>query len=430
MASNNPRTDEKETSGKETDEMDIDRDGSGQTESDDSSVPAADDRTAESADRAEEAERAGASSEEDESDPYEIRRYEPADRDGFLELYDLVFGDVDEAWFQWKYEDNPYVDHVPIILATHEGEIVGTKPSFVLELRVEDRTFRGYQPADVMVHPDHRRRGLYSRTTERMKEHYRERDPELFFNFPNPATLSGSLKHGWEIVEEVPTYYRIQQPDSMLETDESERLSSLTSAATPVLKRYLRARESRERGVEGVSVERFEEVPAGTFAELYRQAVPGTLHANRTETFYDWRFDNPKLSYDAYVARRDGTPIAGIITGTTSEGGSQITNLTDVVPLATTRDRRDGLQTLLARIIEDRRDDSLLAFSGDGIPDSMLSNFGFHSDLSAPLSRVSQPTTQVTYPISSEGGHDWTIAGRAIADAANWTITFAEQDTR
>ncbi len=425
MASNNPRTDEKET-----DEMDTGRDGSEQTESDGSSAPAADDHTAESADRREEAERDGASSEKDESDPYEIRRYEPADRDGFLELYDLVFGDVDEAWFQWKYEDNPYVDHVPIVLATHEGEIVGTKPSFVLELRVEDRTFRGYQPADVMVHPDHRRRGLYSRTTEQMKEHYRDRDPELFFNFPNPATLSGSLKHGWEIVEEVPTYYRIQQPDSIIDTDESERLSTLTSAATPLLKGYLRARERRERGVEGVSVERFDDVPADLFAELYRQAVPGTIHANRTETFYDWRFDNPNLSYEAYVAKLDGAPIAGIIIGTTTEDGSRITNLTDVVPLATTKNRRDGLRALLDRIIEDRRDDSLLAVSGDGIPESLLSDFGFHSDLSAPLSHVSQPTTQVTYPISSEDGHEWTIAGRAVADATNWTITFAEQDTR
>lgn len=369
-------------------------------------------------------------SEDGDDDPYEIRLYEPSDRAGFLELYDLVFGDVDGEWFRWKYEDNPYVDHVPIVLATHEGSIVGTKPCFVLELRVESETFRGYQPADVMVHPDHRRRGLYSRTTERMKEHYRTRDPELFFNFPNPATLSGSLKHGWEIVERVPTYYRIQRPESMLEMTESERVATLTSVATPVIERYLDAQTPRESGVRGVSVERYDEVPAEVFAEIYRRAIPGTIHANRNETFYEWRFENPTRSYEAYVARKRGEAIAGIVTGTAIEGGSRITNLTDVVPLATTADRRDGIRALLSRIIEERRDDAILAVSGDGIPESILSEFGFHSDLAVPLSHVSQPTTQVTYPISSEGGHEWTVGGRAIADAANWTITFAEQDTR
>ncbi|AHG02342.1 hypothetical protein HALLA_20785 (plasmid) [Halostagnicola larsenii XH-48] len=441
MASNDPQTDEKhetdrsgaERSADEPSAPSDERDGTGERPRAEQSERSAESGNSDrSAGEQRESDGTGLerSSGGDEDDPYEIRLYEPADRDGFLELYELVFGEVDEEWFRWKYEDNPYVDHVPIVLATHEGAIVGTKPSFVLELRVEDRTFRGYQPADVMVHPDHRRRGLYSRTTERMKEHYRDRDPELFFNFPNPATLSGSLKHGWEIVEKVPTYYRIQRPESMLETDHSERLSTLTSAATPLVQRYLRAREPRYRGVRGVSVERFDEVPASVFAQLYRDGVPGTIHANRTETFYEWRFGNPNLSYEAYVARRNGVAIAGIVTGTTNEDGSRITNLTDVVPLATTPHRRDGLRALLSRIIEDRREDSLLAVSGDGIPESLLSRFGFHSDLAVPLSHVSLPTTQVTYPISSDGGHDWTVGGRAIADPTNWTITFAEQDTR
>lgn len=140
---------------------------------------------------------------DDEDDPYVIRPYEPDDRDDFLELYDQVLGDRNDEWFRWKYEDNPYSDHVPMIVATDEGRIVGTKPAFALELRIGEETYQGLQPADVMVHEDHRRRGLYSRTTERLKERYRDREAALFFNFPNEATLSGSLKHGWQIVEEV-----------------------------------------------------------------------------------------------------------------------------------------------------------------------------------------------------------------------------------
>ncbi|WP_255171677.1 GNAT family N-acetyltransferase [Natrononativus amylolyticus] len=361
-------------------------------------------------------------------DPYEIRLYEPADREGFLELYDLVLGDRDDDWFRWKYEENPYADHVPIVLATHDDEVVGTKPCFALELRVGDRTVRGFQPADVMVHPDHRRRGLYSRTTERMKEYYRDRDPSLFFNFPNQATLSGSLKHGWQIVEEVPTFYRIQNPDGLVDTDDG-RLAALSNVAQPLVSGYLRAREATVRPRSDITVARFDDVPATVLADLYRRAVPSTLHAHRDRTFYGWRFENPRWQYRTYVATRYGEPIAAVVTGTTTQDGSVVTSLADVVPLEATPDRDDGLRSILARVLEDNRGADILAASGRTIPPALLGRFGFHSDQSLPLSRLTIPTTQVTYPIANEDGHGWTIAGRAVTDPANWTVTFAEQDT-
>ncbi|MFC6718277.1 GNAT family N-acetyltransferase [Natrialbaceae archaeon GCM10025810] len=368
-------------------------------------------------------------------DPYEIRPYEPDDRDDFLELYHLVFGDDDSKtrressrWFRWKYEDNPYLDHVPMIVAVHDGRVVGTKPCFALELRAGSRTLVGLQPADVMVHEDHRRRGLYSRTTERLKEHYRDRNPSLFFNFPNPATLSGSLKHGWQIVEQVPTYYRIQHPDSMIDATEG-KIATLSSASSPLFEGYLRVRDALRPTVPGVTVERTKSIPADVFVDLYRRAIPGTLHANRDETFYEWRFENPDWDYDAYVARRGDEPIAGAITGTAVREGSLVTCLTDAVPLASAPNRRDGLEAIVDRVIEDRADADLIAASGDALPTDLLERFGFHSDQSVPLSAVSQPTTQVTYPIADDGGHEWTVAGRAVADPTNWTVTYAEQDT-
>ncbi|RQG91256.1 GNAT family N-acetyltransferase [Natrarchaeobius halalkaliphilus] len=360
-------------------------------------------------------------------DGYVIRPYEPGDRDDFLDLYDMVLGERNEEWFRWKYEENPYVDHVPMIVATHGGDLVGTKPCFALELRIDSRTYLGFQPADVMVHPDHRRRGLYSRTTERLKEHYRDREPALFFNFPNEATLSGSLKHGWRIVEEVPTFYRVQRPDALI--DREDRLSRLSSAAHPVASAYLRACELLVDRPANVVVHRFDGLPTEQLLELYDRGVPGTIHANRTEPFYEWRFENPHWSYDAYVATRDGEPIAGVVVGTTLDDGSTITCLTDVVPLATTPGRRDGLQAILDRVVADHREADLLATSGRAIPAPLLRRFGFLSDASLPLSRITLPTTQVTYPIATEGGHEWTVGARAVTDPANWTITFAEQDT-
>ena len=368
---------------------------------------------------------------ETEDDPYVIRPYEPDDREDFLELYDQVLGDRDDEWFRWKYENNPYVDRVPMIVAVHEdeGRVVGTKPCFALEIRAGSRTYRGLQPADVMVHEDHRRRGLYSRTTERLKERYRDREAALFFNFPNEATLSGSLKHGWRIVEEVPTYYRVQRPDALVDADDDERLEALARLARPVARGYYRARERLVGTPSDVTVRRFADVPVEQFVDLYERAIPGTIHANRDETFYEWRFENPNWSYDAYLATRRGEPIAGVVTGTRTEGGTKETCLTDVVPLAAAPDRRDGLTAILERVLDDRRDVAMLAASGRAIPSDLLARFGFRSDQSLPFSELTQPTTQVTYPLADDGGHEWTVAGRAITDPSNWTVTFAEQDT-
>ena len=373
------------------------------------------------------ADEAGSSDRRPDDDPYEIRPYEPDDREDFLELYDLVLGERDDEWFRWKYEENPYTDHVPMIVAAVDGAVVGTKPCFALELRAGSRTLRGYQPADVMVHPDHRRRGLYSRTTERLKAHYRERDPSLFFNFPNPATLSGSLKHGWQVVEEVPTFYRVQRPDSLVDDG---RRSRLASVGRPLARAYLRARDATVRSPAGVTVERAEGVPVEPFVELYERAVPSTFHANRDETFYGWRFQNPRWTYDAYVARQRGEPVAGIVVGTRDDEGAKQVCLTDVVPLESAPGREAGLTAILARVLEAHAEAAVVASSGRVIPPALLRRFGFHADDSFPLSALTVPTTQVAYPIADGGGHEWTVADRAIIDPTNWTVTFAEQDTR
>ena len=359
------------------------------------------------------------------SDPYEIRPYEPGDREDFLELYDLVLGERDDGWFRWKYEENPYTDHVPMTVAVADDRVVGTKPCFALELRVGERTVRGYQPADVMVHPDHRRNGLYSRTTELLKTHYRDRDPSLFFNFPNPATLSGSLKHGWQVVEEVPTFYRVQRPDALVDDG---RLSRFAGMARPLARAYLRARDLTISS-EALTVDWYDDVPVEPFVELYERAVPSTLHAHRDETFYHWRFRNPQWKYEAYVARRHGDAIAGVVVGTRDRDGTGQVCLTDVVPLESAPDREAGLVAILKQVLADQRDADLVAASGRAIPPSLLRRFGFHADDSLPLSALTVPTTQVAYPIADDGGHEWTVAGRAITDPTNWTVTFAEQDT-
>ncbi|WP_254861875.1 GNAT family N-acetyltransferase [Halovivax gelatinilyticus] len=149
-------------------------------------------------------------------DAYRIRHFRERDTDPLLSLHASVFDrEWGRAWFRWKFVDNPYVDHVPILVATRDGEIVGCRAFFALELRIDGETRLAFQPCDTMVHPDHRRRGLFSRMNERALEYYAERSPALCFNFPNQYSKPGNLKHGWREIGTVPMYYRLQDPAAL-----------------------------------------------------------------------------------------------------------------------------------------------------------------------------------------------------------------------
>lgn len=362
----------------------------------------------------------------DDADPYTIRRYRPGDRSDVIALYEQVFGGPGEAWFTWKYETNPYVDHVPMTVGTYEGTVVATKPCLALQLRAGESSLLALQPADVMVHPDHRRNGLYSRTTELLKEEYADREPALFFNFPNQATLSGSLKHGWEVVSDVPNYYRVHRPATLLDV-EAEPRHTLARSLTPVAKGYLAVRDAVGPVPDSLTVERHDDVPVDTLVSTYRRDRPDALHALRDSRYYSWRFDNPRWNYETYTAGHDRTPVGGMVVGTREADGRRLAAITDVVPAGDGQGRRETFAALLRRIVDDHASAGTIAIGGDVVPRDLLSAFGFLGDHAWPLSRVASPTVHVAYSLTDEPGH--VTAGFDLTDPESWAISLSEQDT-
>lgn len=374
-------------------------------------------------------------------DGYTVRFYRPEDREGFLSLYETVFGGGSDAWLDWKYVENPYVDHVPIIVAEREGEIVGAKPAFALEMRVGDTPSIALQPCDTMVHADHRRRGLYSRMLSHQKEAYRSGEAAFFFNFPNPASMPGSLEAGWRPAMVVPTYYRVQNPAGLMENrwkrgwknplgPSAHRLARLSA---PLVRTSLRVQDRFRLPdpPDEVGLARRYDVPTGTFASLYEARVPEYVHAIRDERFYEWRFGNPHWDYVAYTAHHDNEPIAGIVVGTTTDEGITVTNLVDVVPMTLRERERTAIVALLDRIVRDHAEVDVLAVRGKSIPRTLLGRYGFRSDQTFPLSYVASLSTLVTRPtvVEGNGKSDWTLEGVDLLDASNWSLSFAELDT-
>jgi len=369
------------------------------------------------------------SSEATHEPEYVVEPFDPADVDEFLDLHGRIFDpDHDRDWFAWKYGDNPYVDHLPILVAKRDGDLVGARPFFALDVLVDGERHLALQPGDTMVHPDHRRQGLFTRMTEAAIERYTDGEPSFFFNFPNGQSGPGYLKLGWQTVAEEATYYRIQDPEGVgLDGSGSALASVASSVAKPLLDGYNRFSNARLRGDSGVTVRRHDAIPASLLASIDDDDDDGPdrgIHVARDQQFYQWRFGNPEWEYAAYVAEVHGDPVAGMVVGTTVDGGgTTTTKVTDVTPLPPALD--DGvLEALLVRLVADYPDADVLAAPAL-LPRSTMRAAGFLRDDQPPLSLQANQTTHVVRSLTG----DWTMEGVDITDEDSWRLTFAEHDT-
>lgn len=358
------------------------------------------------------------------TDEYSIEWYSDTDREAFLSLYETTFGKASVEWFEWKYEANPYVDSVPMYVAKNGDDLVGASPFFALGLAFGDRSLLALQPADAMVHPDHRKNGLLTRMTERAIDWYSDHEPAMFFNFPNPQSKGVFLRLGWEVVDELPTHYWIRNPSRLLDETRSGIVGSgIEMAGKRLMDGYFLAKE-RLAGFpnDEVSITRHDEIPIGEFTDLYRSQVPEKFHVVRDETFYQWRFDHPHWEYTAYLAREEGVPVAGVIVGTKTSGGVTITKVTDVLPLPGPNQQSGALSSLLFTVIKEHHDSDLLAVRDETIPRKVLRECGFHRDDSFPLSR----TTNQTVLVARSLDHGMDVA---LSDTSNWHFSFVQQDS-
>ena len=390
-----------------------------------------------------------------------VRPFEPRDRNPLLSLYEQVFGrDRSVDWFRWKYEDNPYADHVPIVVAEDDGELVGCRAFFAQELRVDGTARIAFQPCDTMVHPEYRNRGLFSRMNEYALERYAGsgRGPACCFNFPNENSKPGNLKHGWREIGTVPVYYRPQDPvgsvkaladdgdgrngserrpsgDEWVDVDEigsgvdrdlpadcdasDGSGAGVTDALADVITSSQRAGDRLVTDATGeYDVVEFETPPADALESIYRRAIPAGIHTNRTAEFYRWRLANPAHRYTTYVGIRDGeTPVAALICSQVDEH----LRIVETLP----RDLKaeaDAIDRLLAAVLADRSDRHYVTAFGETLPSPI--RYRFYPDTRFPLSTLIRPTARTL--LARDLG-----AGTAVeeTEASDWALSRLDLDT-
>lgn len=356
---------------------------------------------------------------------YEVRQYHPEDRDAILGLYETITGTDGTHWFSWKYQDNPYIDHVPMIVTTAADTVVAAMPAVAFRLCVGGEETLALQPADTMVHPEHRQHELVARMADHFRQVYADGEPALFFDVIDEPGQSG-LEDGWREVDQLPTAYRVQQPSVIVDDDAQRSVRIAARAFGSLLGISQRLRDQRpERG----AVTRSNHVPARTLTGLAREHRPSGIHAVRDPRYLAWRFENPAWSYTTYLAGTD-EPQAALIVGERHADGRHIVALTDVYPPAA-EERAAAVEQLVWAVVADKSEADTIVADGTVLPRRVRRRAGFQCDSHRPLSWFVSPATLVTAPATGPdpAESDWEVAGVDITDPASWHLSLAERSS-
>lgn len=236
---------------------------------------------------------------------FSIRDYEARDESQVIGLLRLVLGEGrsfvrDTDFWRWKHVANPF-GASQTLLAVGD-ELLGIRAFMRWGFRSPAGAIRAVRAVDTATHPGYRRLKVFSRLTQASLERARADGVHLIFNTPNPQSMAGYLKLGWQLVGRLRLLVRVLSPLGLLRAALSRRPdarppvdpAAFVTAPLPSID----ALQSHEAAVEEALA-----------ADDVLQGAG--LRTQRSPAFLQWRYSAvPSIRY--FVAW-PGTPADGFI---------------------------------------------------------------------------------------------------------------------
>lgn len=117
-----------------------------------------------------------------------FRKYQIGDEKGLTLLAKAVWGaKFNEDYWKWKYLENPLRDNFSYVATYNNDDIVGFVGGIPWRLIVKGKELLGGQVADMMVHPDWRKKGIFFPINRKNLEEIKART-RLHYGFCDPAS--------------------------------------------------------------------------------------------------------------------------------------------------------------------------------------------------------------------------------------------------
>lgn len=151
-----------------------------------------------------------------------VKKYVQGSETKIVELLNLVFGDWGniEHW-RYKYPQYPTFTKEDVVVAENKGEIVGHGGLHVRDFTVKNEdTVITALLGDAAVHPNYRKKGIYSKIVNARLESAKSRKVSLAFSWFLKGSISykACKKRGFVEVQRYFYYIKMLKPEKILKT--------------------------------------------------------------------------------------------------------------------------------------------------------------------------------------------------------------------
>lgn len=364
---------------------------------------------------------------------YEIIKYRPEFKEQIVELQTHLWSpdvSLNTAYFEWKYERNPYADVPLIYLALCAGKVVGMRGMCGAKWQVGDsgQTFLCPCAGDSVIFPGHRDRGLFAEITKTASNDLAHMNYDYVFSLSaSPVTRLSSLTTGWRSAGNLQTmtwrsYHRIVA--SRLRSY-ATNLSFFPQPGKRNPFHFLdkRAAKHQSKVSAHVSVEQTPRPEA--MAKLVERTISdGRIRHVRDQEYFSWRFNNP-LSRYRFLFWEELKLEGYLILQTRLNNNTSRVNIVDW-EASNPRTRSELLQAALCLGSFDALSIWTATLAG-GIKDLLEAN-GFTVLGEKKGIEHYRPTVLVKPVRDDLLKTDWVIDNRRLLNLANWDLRMINSD--
>ena len=250
---------------------------------------------------------------------YQIRLYESDDITGAVNLLTGSLWSTDRQlnadYFRWKYHDNPYARRPLGAVALQGNDVVAFRGYFATEWRIGNNGDKTaiLVPGDAITHPDHRSKGLSLAMGELAMESFAGDYSHILNTTAVQGLIAGYLRNGF-----VPLGYM-----------SFYRKSNLGRDVKVLAKGALCRGKGKNGAVTRASPLEEGPISLGRFGDIQVSGDPrpadmvklvsadrcarSRIKVLQDETFFRWRFDNPKGSYVFYYSGPEKAPLGYLV---------------------------------------------------------------------------------------------------------------------
>ena len=358
----------------------------------------------------------------------EIRLVKHSQEKGqLLDLFRASFGHSmpAELW-DWKYIQNPLAPPDPeVVVALDNGRIVGARPFRPVELWLGNERARAALGSDVMVHPEHQRKGITTRMYQFGMEYLKENGYALHYGIGNEKSHMLGLKQGHKTIATRESIFRPINTQKLLSYRLGNRVlgTGLSFLYDKVLNVKQRAASQPSAPSQVQVFDRFTE----ELRDIDTLRDQSLIELVRSESYLRYRFDRrPGRDYRYIVAKEDAT-LRGYAVVSAEE---QINGLVyGYIVDHMVRDRDIAcFRALINRSLDELEKwgcdvASIWALGEPLLRKELLKHLGFKSSLTFPYSRFS---SHRYFNVKMTNEH--TAAWVNIYDKDSWRVTYAYSD--